>query len=258
MMTRQWNPSLYQSSHSFVWEYGRDLINLLEPQPGERILDIGCGTGQLTAAIAHAGAQVVGLDSSAAMIGQASGNFPDLTFEVQDIAGMRFASPFDAVFSNAALHWVLRADEAAASIAAALVPGGRFVAELGGHGNNRAVLHAVRMALESKFGAAPEHLNPWFFPSVGEYATILERHGLEVTFATLFDRPTPLEGGDRGLANWLAMFGSPLTPHFEDAGFVDLVQKFAAPRLLRDGVWSIDYRRLRIVARKGTKDSPAA
>jgi hypothetical protein len=135
-------------------------------------------------------------------------------------------------------------------MAAALKPGGRLVAEFGGSGNTRALLEAVRQALLSKLGSAPERLNPWFYPTVGEYAAILERHGLEVANASLFDRPTALEGGEKGLANWLAMFGDPITAELRDPGFVTLVERFAAPTLRRDGAWSMDYRRLRVVARK--------
>jgi trans-aconitate methyltransferase len=249
-MTREWNPGLYESSHSFVWEYGRDLLGLLAPQPGERILDVGCGTGQLTSEIARGGAQVVGIDSSTAMIGQAAANFPGLRFALQDVSAMQYREEFDAVFSNAALHWVLRAEGAVRAMAAALKPGGRLVAEFGGQGNIRALLEAVRQALISKLGSAPERLNPWFFPSVGEYAAILERHGLEVAFAALFDRLTALEGGPKGLANWFAMFGGPIAEELRQPEFVDLVEQFAAPHLLRDGSWFADYRRLRIVARK--------
>jgi len=250
MRNTDWNPGLYESSHSFVWEYGRDLVGLLAPQPGERILDVGCGTGRLTGEIARSGAQAVGIDSSPAMIAQALESFPALQFEVQDVCAMPFRAEFDAVFSNAALHWVLRAGDAARSMAEALKPGGRLVAELGGHGNIRTLMEAVRLALESKIGAAPEFRNPWFFPGIAEYAAILEQHSLEVTFATLFDRPTALEGGAQGLANWLAMFGGPIAAETEDPAFVQLVERFAAPHLLRDGVWSVDYRRLRLVARK--------
>ena len=249
-MTHDWNPGLYQSNHSFVWEYGRDLIGLLAPQSGERILDVGCGTGQLSAEIAHLGADVTAIDKSEAMVAQARNNFPDVRFHVQDVSSLPFVEEFDGVFSNAALHWVTRADEAAAAMSHALKPGGRIVAEFGGRGNIRALLEALRLALKSQRGAEPEHLNPWYFPSVGEYASLLERHGLEVTFAILFDRWTTLEGGSQGLAKWFAMFGSPLAEELRQPGFVDLVEWFAAPNLLRGGVWSADYRRLRVVARK--------
>ena len=250
MNSTDWNPGLYESSCSFVWEYGRDLVGLLDPQPGERILDVGCGTGRLTAEIARRGSEVAGIDSSASMIAQARENFPDLRFEVLDVCAMPYRAEFDAVFSNAALHWVPRAADAARSIAAALKPGGRFVAELGGRGNTRALMEAIRLALASKLGAAAERLNPWFFPGVAEYAAILEQNSLEVTYAALFDRPTALEGGSQGLANWLAMFGGPLPAELEQPEVVRLVEQFAAPRLLRDGVWWVDYRRLRVVARK--------
>jgi trans-aconitate methyltransferase len=249
-MTQEWNPALYEASHSFVWEYGRDLLGLLAPQPGERILDVGCGAGQLTAEMARAGATVTGIDSSASMISRAAANFPDLRFELHDVCELPYRGEFDAIFSNAALHWVLRAGDAVHSIAAALKPGGRFVAEFGGHGNIRVLLECVRQALESKFGVAPESVNAWYFPTIGEYATLLERHGFEVNFGALFDRPTALEGGAQGLANWFAMFGSPIPADFADPEFLHVVERFAAPHLLRDGVWYADYRRLRIVARK--------
>jgi trans-aconitate methyltransferase len=247
---RDWNPELYQSSHSFVWEYGRDLLALLAPQPGERILDVGCGTGQLTAEIGRAGAETVGIDSSQSMISQARNNFPELSFDVQDVCHLPYREEFDAVFSNAALHWVERADDAAEAMSRALKPGGRLVVEFGGRGNVRAVLDALRRALESRPGAQIERVNPWYFPSVGEYTSLLERHNVEVTFAVLFERPTLLEGGAQGLANWFAMFGAPLTKELRNPEFVASVEHFAADTLLRDGTWRADYSRLRVVARK--------
>lgn len=251
-MATPWNPSLYQSSHAFVWEYGRDLLQLLAPQAGERILDLGCGTGQLTAEIARSGAQVTGADKAVTMIGQARQNFPGIRFDVADACALPYHEEFDAVFSNAALHWVADAETAAAGIGRALKPGGRFVAEMGGKGNNRMLQEAVLRAMEEL--GAPEEARrmPWFFPSIGEYAAILERHGLEVTFAALFDRPTQLANGAGGLADWIAMFGgvwtNPLSAK-QRAEFQRLVEKHAAPRLFRDGTWTVDYRRLRLVAR---------
>ncbi len=249
-MRPDWNPELYQSSHSFVWQYGRDLLGLLAARKGERILDVGCGTGQLTSEIAQAGAEVVGIDQSPAMIEQARHNFPAVRFEVRDVCAMHFREEFDAVFSNAALHWVTRAGEAADAIAGALKPGGRFVAELGGRGNTRALLDAVRRALTEMLGKDPGAVNPWYYPGIGEYAGLLERHGLEVEYAILFDRFTRIDGG---LAKWLAMFGAQLTARVEEARrgeLAGLVETLAAPSLLRDATWHMDYRRLRIVARK--------
>src|ERR1051326_1309588 len=112
----QWDPSLYQSSHSFVWEHARGLVELLSPQGGERILDVGCGTGQLTAEIARTGAQVLGIDSSAAMIEEARSNFPGLRFERIDVRELAFQDAFDSIFSNAVLHWVREAEVAVAGM----------------------------------------------------------------------------------------------------------------------------------------------
>ncbi len=252
-MSLSWNAALYQAKHSFVWEFGRDLLALLDPQPGERILDVGCGTGQLTAEIARAGSEAVGIDSSAAMIAEARGNFPEIRFEIHDVCALPFVGEFDAVFSNAALHWVTRAEDAVAAMVRALKPGGRFVAELGGKGNIRALMDASDRALEALGIAAPERFHPWFYPSVGEYASMLERHGIEVTLATLFDRPTPLEGGDEALPNWLRMFAGRLVeslPPEQLPEYYRLAREFAAPALRRDDGWMADYRRLRIVAMK--------
>jgi SAM-dependent methyltransferase len=266
-VSSDWNPSLYQSSHAFVWEYGKELVGLLAPKAGERILDAGCGTGQLTAEIARAGAEVVGIDNSPAMIEKARGNFPDLQFEVAGVTGMPYCGEFDAVFSNAMLHWVRDADAAASAMARALKAGGRFVAEFGGHGNTKALLQAIYRSMEALGIAEPEKYNPWFYPTIGEYAGLLERHGIEVHFAALFDRPTALDGGARGLANWLGMFGAWLTAPVPDGRreeFQRLVEQHAAPQLWREGKWWVDYRRLRVMGRKtggdggtGVKESGA-
>jgi trans-aconitate methyltransferase len=233
-----WDAERYQARHSYVFAYGEDLVGLLDPRRGERILDLGCGSGQLTAKIAESGADVTGLDRSAEMIAEARRNFPLLAFEIADAASFTFDAPFDAVFSNAALHWVKDADGAAASIARALRTGGRFVLEMGGKGNTQAVMDAVREV------AGPVE-TPWYFPSVGEYTSLLERHGFEIAFATLFDRPTRVEGDD-GLEDWLAMFAGSMLGSRE-------ARREVADRLraaiFREGAWVIDYRRLRVIAK---------
>jgi trans-aconitate 2-methyltransferase len=243
-VSSSWDAQHYQDKHSFVWRYGASLIELLDPQTGERILDLGCGTGQLTAQIAHSGAVVVGLDYSPAMLDEARKNYPQLKFVLGEASTFRLPEPFDAVFSNAALHWVKNAEDAVESIAHALRPGGRFVAEFGGKGNIR----SIQAALRAVFGAPADERSPWFYPSVGEYATLLERHGLEVRQASLFDRPTPLEGPN-GLQDWLRMF---CHTYLRDAP-ADPIPNLVAhlrPTLYRDGIWTVDYRRLRIVAVK--------
>jgi trans-aconitate methyltransferase len=245
---QRWDPGLYDDRHAFVWKHGEALLEWLGPAPGERILDLGCGTGHLTARLAESGAEVVGLDSSPEMVERARRAHPGLRFEVGDARDFAFGEPFDAVFSNAALHWVREADRVIARVRAALRPGGRFVAELGGRGNVRALLAGVGEAAR-RVGVEPP-ADPWYFPSLGEYASLLERHRLEVSDAVLFDRPTPLEGKG-GLRDWVRMFlgdflGAIPGPSREP--FLHHLEEAARPALYRGGAWHADYRRLRVRA----------
>src|SRR5262245_49565755 len=247
--TPPWNADLYDKSHSFVWKFGAALLQLLEPKPGERILDLGCGTGALTAQIAAAGAEVVGIDSSSEMIDQARRSFPQLQSSLADSRTFALDEKFDAVFSNAVLHWVKEPEQALARIRAALKSGGRFVAEFGGRGNTLKLADGLRRQAVA-FGVTG-YETPWYYPGIAEYSAILERHGFEVTFATLFDRPTALEGED-GLRKWFEMFGGSLlerlSPDDRQACLAALETELR-PTLYRDGTWFADYRRLRIVAR---------
>jgi trans-aconitate methyltransferase len=243
-----WNPALYDGKHAFVWKHGEALVELLDPRPGERILDLGCGTGHLGHAIAQRGAVVEGIDLSPDMVAQARANYPQLHFRQADARHFAVETPVDAVFSNAVLHWVLEADQVASAVARALKPGGRFVAELGGHGNVRAIQGAMRDALQAmELPPVPETRH---YPRLGEYAVILENAGLEVTYATLFDRPTLLEG-EAGLRHWIDMFGGSYLeslPAGRRDEFLDRVETLLRPTLHRDGAWYADYRRLRVVA----------
>jgi len=245
-MTGMTDPRGYQDRHGYVFRFGEDLLALLQPKPGERILDLGCGTGQLTAAVAESGATVIGLDISQEMLAQARANYPALEFIQGDASNFALSGPVDAILSNAALHWVRNAEGVAASVARALKPGGRFVAELGGHGNIQSVIDALRAVL------GPNVKFPWYFPAIGEYTSILERHGLEVREARLFDRPTQVEGED-GFENWLAVFARGALGDADRRREKEMF-KAVAERLreshYRDGVWTLDYRRLRLVAVK--------
>jgi trans-aconitate methyltransferase len=246
-----WNPELYEARHSFVWQLGEGVIELLDPKPGEKILDLGCGTGQLTQKIAERGAEVIGLDASPEMVGQARQNYPRLRFVLEDAASMRFEDKFDAVFSNAALHWMLDATGVAGAVTRALRPGGRFVAELGGKGNIAQIEHAIATVAARYHGDAPPKKRT-FYPSVGEYAGVLENCGLEMRIAQLFDRPTPL-GGAQGMENWIRQFKwyyfEALPGKQADEALNETVD-LLRPALFRDGQWFADYRRLRIVAVK--------
>ena len=246
-----WDAELYEARHGFVWKYGESLIELLDPKGGERILDLGCGTGQLTHKIAESGADVIGLDASPEMIGQARQNFPTLQFVLQDAASMDFAEEFDAVFSNAALHWILDAPAVAKGMFRALRKGGRIVAELGGAGNIRQIEGAIEVVMR-RYRGDHTPLRRTFFPSIGEYAGVLEERGLEVRSAALFDRFTPLEG-DNGMEQWLRQFASyyfEILPREQAAQAMREVVEELRPSLFREGKWHADYRRLRINAVK--------
>ena len=249
-MADRWDSALYDDRHSFVWKKSADLIELLSPQPGERILDLGCGTGHLTAQIAGHGVEVIGLDSSASMVAQARQNFPKLKFALADARDFRFDAPFHAVFSNAAMHWIQDAEGVIRSIAGALLPGGRFVMEMGGKGNIAMVVAGVEAVLRE---AGYPVCNPWYFPSLAEYSTLLERQGFEVRLAQTFPRLNRLEHPERGLREWLEMFGGayfePVPAERRDA-LVREMETHLRPALWRDGAWWTDYRRLRIVAER--------
>ncbi|PSP82668.1 SAM-dependent methyltransferase [Halobacteriales archaeon QS_6_64_34] len=253
MPDNEWDPDDYDEGHGFVAEYGKDVVRLLDPQPGKRILDVGCGTGTLTATIADSGADVVGIDAAASMVEQARERYPGLSFEVAD-ARKYDPSEFDAVFSNAALHWIPSDDHDAAlsMVASALADEGRFVAEFGGRGNVSQVETAVRTELSER-GYDTDH--SWYFPSIGEYAPRLESHGLEVTSAWLFDRPTELDGGEAGLREWIGMFGDELFAPVSETdreAILAAVEERLRPALFdpETGTWTVDYRRLRFVARR--------
>jgi trans-aconitate 2-methyltransferase len=248
----KWDAGLYDDKHSFVWKLAAGVLELLNAQPGERILDLGCGTGHLTAKIAAFGSQVVGVDGSPEMIRQAKEKYPSLRFEVMDAREIQLDGQFDAVFSNATLHWIKEPECVIAGMKKALHPGGRFVAEFGGKGNTGALLKAIGDAWRKLDLAGPVP-HPWYYPTVAEYTGLLEDHGFEVTHATLFDRPTPLDDGVRGLHNWLEMFASAFVEGLPDATRVRLlaeIERELRPKLFHDDHWIMDYRRLRVAAKR--------
>ncbi len=248
-----WNAKLYDREHDFVARYGKDTLELLAPKTGERILDLGCGTGHLTRAIAEMGGDVLGVDSSQTMIEEAQQNYPHLRFEVMDGENLTFNARFDAVFSNAALHWMKKAEAVVSGVWRSLKPQGRFVAEFGGKGNVETVIRGIDRALQQAGYADNIALNPWYFPSIGEYAGLLEQQGFEVRSAMLFDRLTPLKDTATGLQNWLKMFANPFfkgIPEEKISAIVRAIEQESRPFLYRDNTWFADYRRLRIVALK--------
>jgi len=248
----KWDAGLYDEKHSFVWKLAAGLLELLDAKPGERILDLGCGTGHLAARVADTGAHVVGVDRSPEMVRQAREKYPAQRFEVMDARELTLGGAFDAVFSNAALHWIKEPERVIVGIGNLLRPGGRFVAEFGGKGNTNELMKAADRAWKKLHLPCPSP-NPWYYPSVAEYAGLLERNGFEVTYAILFDRPTPLDDGERGLRNWLEMFGASFTeglPDTKRGRLKEEIEEQLRPIIFRDGQWVMDYRRLRIVAKR--------
>ena len=245
-----WNATLYDDRAAFVSELASDLVVWLRPSPGEKILDLGCGTGTLTAEIARRKAQVTGVDSSPDMIASAREKYEGLRFEVADGQALTYEREYDAVFSNAAIHWMPRAEDVVAGVARALRPGGRFVAEFGGFGCVATIVAALSQELR-EWSLDPAPYVGWYFPRPGAYASLLEQHGLVVRELRYFERPTPV-AGEQGLSTWLSMFQARLMtelgPRFPE--LAEKVSRRCRAQLFRDGHWVLDYVRLRVLATK--------
>lgn len=245
-----WNSALYDQKHSFVYEYGKELLALLKAQPGERILDIGCGTGHLTAQIAASGAKIIGMDYSAAMIEKARAEYPTLELIEADATNFSFDQQFDAVFSNATFHWIPNVEAVTRCIANALKQSGRMIIEFGGKRNIANIMAALEASLKEL--GIPDVSREMYYASIGEYAPVLEKYGLEVEQAWLFDRPTKLDGED-GMLNWLRMFATMKTENLSEAQrseAFNLAESKLRAVQYHDGQWYADYRRIRVVARK--------
>lgn len=248
-----WDAANYGRAFGFIHRLGASLIEQLDPKPGETILDLGCGTGEMAAQIAARGADVIGLDGDPAMIEHARAAHPGIRFVCANGERFRLGAPVDGILSNAALHWMTRPQRVINAMARALRPGGRLALEMGGHGNVATVADAIYAALAEAGVPEAKWPRPWYFPRVGEYCVRLERAGFEVAEAMLFDRPTPLDDLQDGMADWLRMFMRPflvpVPPERHGAVIASVVER-TRPRLHVDGRWVVDYRRLRVLARR--------
>ncbi len=249
----EWNANLYNQKHAFVYQFGTSLVEMLGPQQGEHILDIGCGTGELSHQISEHCEEVVGMDQSANMVGQARENYPELTFLELDAASFSLDRQFDAIFSNATLHWVADFRGAILCMYDHLKPGGRMVIEFGGKDNVGAILKALKYSLGQRGYTEQAAFNRWYFPSVGEYTTELEKAGFRVLTAEHYDRPTQLADNENGIKDWLTMFGKDYLKGVSEEEVDDILEEVQAslkPILYQEGKWYADYKRLRIKAIK--------
>ena len=240
-----WSADAYDKNARFVSDLGAAVFDWLDPQPGERILDLGCGDGALTARLVEAGADVVGVDASENLL--AAARERGLDARLMDGHALSFENEFDAVFSNAALHWMTRPSEVVEGVVRALKPGGRFVAEFGGHGNVAAVVTAMRAVAWARTGDQ-EIAGPWFYPTPDEYGALLESYGLSVKRAGLFPRPTPLP---TGMAGWLMTFRSPFFEQFgaeQEVALGEVVDLLKPALCDTSGAWTADYVRIRVEA----------
>jgi SAM-dependent methyltransferase len=246
----RWDAADYIKNAAFVPALGAPVLALLDPQPGERILDLGCGDGILTAKIVEAGATVVGIDASDDMVAAAQAR--GLDARVGNGEALAFAPEFDAVFSNAALHWMLDGPAVAAGVFRALKPGGRFVGEMGGQGNVATLRAGIRAELEKRGYPVPGE-DPQWYPAPEEFAAIYQAAGFTDVKAELIPRPTPLPDG---VASWLRVFRAGFmdasqVPDADQADIARAVEAALAPELQQpDGSWLADYVRLRFSMRK--------
>jgi SAM-dependent methyltransferase len=246
---QRWTASDYAKNGRFVQELAGPIFHMLEAKPGERILDLGCGDGALTAEIRALGADVIGVDLSEEQLAVA--RMKGLAVRKVDGHALDFVSEFDAVFSNAALHWMRKPNLVIAGVGRALRSGGRVVGELGGPGNVAAIGTAIR-AVGARRSADPALTAPWFFPTPEEYGRLLTEGGFTVKDIALVPRPTPLKTGMEG---WLRTFGRSFFDQFpepERSEVVGEVLELLRPALCdTDGRWTADHVRLRFHAVRG-------
>lgn len=250
-MNITWNVKEYKDNFSFVSQYGQGVMDLIDKGSGGLAVDLGCGNGALTPELQKKGYRVLGVDASEEMLATARREHPDLQFIRADALTFSLAEKADVIFSNAVFHWIdaQKQETLAANIARQLKENGVLVCEFGGKGNGELVHGTLEKCFAERGLAYPR---TFYFPSVGEYASLLEKHGFRVEYASLFDRPT-VQVGEDGLINWINMFVHEPFKGMSDDLKTDILSETRSKlrsQLFVDGKWVIDYVRLRIKAVK--------
>ncbi len=249
----KWNSNLYDNKHSFVAEYGKAMIDFVNTQKGQKILDVGCGTGILTNELAKNGATVIGTDSSKDMIDAAKSNYPHLIFQVQDATNLPYKNEFDTVFSNAVFHWIQNQEKLLHSIHNSLGNNGMLICEFGAKNN----ISQIQTAFEEAAGQKRYiYCSPFFFPSKEEYKLLLEQAGFEVKHIIEYDRPTPLADGEKGLYNWICQFFAGDLLNFSNEEKEEILletERLCRNSIWKSGQWIADYRRIQVIAVRKVK-----
>lgn len=251
-MNIDWNAQEYLQDFSFVPRYGEDVLNLLDVHTGDRLIDLGCGNGTLTKRLSEKGLDVTGIDASEEMLGMARISYPELTFIKSDALDFTVDEPVDAVFSNAVFHWIDEEKQPLLlrQINRALKKGGELACEFGGKGCAAKVHETLRQSFRKR---GLEYAFSFYFPTIGEYSTLLEQAGFKVVYALLFDRPTACNNGERGLRDWIRMFDKQpfrmVEANVENEILAEAEQALSSI-LFKNGNWYIDYVRIRLKAIK--------
>ena len=249
----KWDTKLYNEKYSFVYDYGKSLIKLLDPKKNDRILDLGCGSGQLTFKINELSKKTIGIDKSVEMIADAKLRYEKVDFQVCDAENFRFKNKFDSIFSNATLHWIKNYKNVIKCMYDNLKFNGKIVLEFGGKNNVKTIINQLRKSLKKRGYLKQSNIELWYFPSVEEYSKELESFGFKVVLAESFDRKTELVNQQNGIKDWISMFANSF---FIDVNLTHIeeikseVQENIKAKCFINGKWFADYKRIRFVAIK--------
>lgn len=245
-----WDSRLYNQKHAFVAEYGKELLGYVPDNPGQSILDVGCGTGTLTLQLMKLGTRVVGIDSSEEMIAQAKKILPKAEFYICDALNIPFADEFDVIFSNAVFHWIKDHDVLLMAMYKAIRDNGKLICEFGASRN----IAIIENAFARAYAESGRNYNHKFnFPEVKTFSGLLEKNGFKIELIYDFDRPTPLSDGKMGLRNWLKQFFASELKMVSLGEWEDIarrVEDLTGNALWNGREWCADYRRLRAIAYK--------